>query len=228
MGPTSLFVRGPFRGSTGYAHHTREFVRELARNGVALQLESVPGWGSDEPVPAESADYWYATLNGPVVARIALQFCMPHQTEEHPDLIDVNCTKFEADRIPSTWVALSKLFDWTVVPTEFSRIAWIESGAPEKRLRVCPLGVRSELFTGTHEPWPVVLTNGRPLATYRFRFLNVSDWNTRKNLDGLVRTWLTATRATKDAALVKRKSDELCRKPRVRTWGVLLRPHASA
>jgi len=43
MGPTSLFVRGPFRGSTGYAHHTREFVRELARKGVALQLESVPG-----------------------------------------------------------------------------------------------------------------------------------------------------------------------------------------
>jgi hypothetical protein len=61
VGPASLFVRGPFRDSSGYAHHTREFVRELVRKGVALELERVPGWGGDEPVPAETADHWYET-----------------------------------------------------------------------------------------------------------------------------------------------------------------------
>ena len=192
MASASLFVRGPFRGSSGYAHHTREFVRELARTGVAIRLAAVPGWGDGY------ADPWYESLARPVDARTALQFCMPHQTEHHADLIDVNFTMFEATRIPPTWVEIGKQIDWTIVPTVYSRDAWLESGAPAERVRVCPLGVRSELFAGTHQPWPVVLSNGRPLASYRTRFLNVSAWNPRKNLDGGVRTWLTAARA--DAA----------------------------
>ena len=42
---TALRVRGPFRGPSGYDHYVREFVRELVRQGVAIQLVDLPDWG---------------------------------------------------------------------------------------------------------------------------------------------------------------------------------------
>ena len=35
---STLKIRGPFRGPSGYEHHVREFVRELHRQGVELEL----------------------------------------------------------------------------------------------------------------------------------------------------------------------------------------------
>ena len=46
MALTVLDVRGPFKGPSGYEHHVREFVRELHRQGVAIQLADLPEWGS--------------------------------------------------------------------------------------------------------------------------------------------------------------------------------------
>lgn len=201
MSIAALKVRGPYRGATGYEHHTREFVRELAGRGVAVQLEHVDAW-TGSPKRAGFLDPWYESLTTPIDARIGLQFCMPHQVEHLSGLIDVNFTMFEANRIPPLWVSLSKLIDWTIVPNEFCRAAWINSGAPEERIRVCPLGVRSELFAGVHEPMPITLGNGRPFGSYRARFLNISAWNERKNTEGLIQAWLKATRATDDAALI--------------------------
>lgn len=201
MGVAAVKVRGPFRGPTGYEHHVREFVRELHRQGVAIQLEHVSDWYSDG-LPERLLDPWYETLTEPVPAQVALHFCMPHQVRRHRDLIDVNFTMFEAARISPLWVQLSHVIDWTVVPNEFSRRAWIDSGAPENRIRVCPLGVRSDLFAGEHDPWPIELPNGKPFGSYRARFINVSAWNQRKNVGGLIRNWIMATNATDDAALV--------------------------
>ncbi|MCC6792009.1 MAG: glycosyltransferase, partial [Thermomicrobiales bacterium] len=201
MGISSLYVRGPYRGPSGYEHHVREFARELHRAGIALQLEHVDAWSPVQP-RAGFLDPWYESLSSPVDSPLALQFCMPNQIVRHKDVIDVNYTMFESSRTPKYWIEIARLIDWTVVPTEFSRQAWLDSGAPEERLRVCPLGVRGELFGGAHEPWPVTLSNGRSIGSYRHRFLNISAWDGRKNLDGLLTAWLKATRATDDAALL--------------------------
>ena len=44
MALTALHVRGPFRGPSGYDDHVREFVCELDRQGVQLQLAHLPFW----------------------------------------------------------------------------------------------------------------------------------------------------------------------------------------
>ena len=67
----SLAVRGPFRGVSGHDHHTREFVRQLVRQGVRVQLTDLPEW---HPVklPSDDWDPWFEQLAGPVDAASTL------------------------------------------------------------------------------------------------------------------------------------------------------------
>jgi glycosyltransferase involved in cell wall biosynthesis len=197
----SLAVRGPFRGASGHDRHTREFVRHLARQGVRVQLTDIPEW---HPVklPPGARDPWFDQLADPVDAAAVLHFCMPHQVRLSPGRLTVNYTMFEADRIPAGWVARGLVHDLVIVPTPSSREAWLASGYPPGRIRICPLGVDTERFRPAAEPLPLRAPGGKPVADYRTRVLNVSDLMPRKNLLGLLRTWMTATSAGDDAILI--------------------------
>ena len=195
----ALKVQGPFRGISGHDRHTREFVKALHRLGVAIQLVDHPGWGSNrlaEPDPLLEG------LTEPVGASVFLRFGMPHQLLVEPGLANVNYTMFEADRIHPSWVAQAKAYDRVIVPNEFCRRLWVRSGAPRSRLRVCPLGLDTELFRSPAEPLPLVTASGRPAASYRTRFLRIAEVNLRKNHAGLLRVWQRATAPGDDAILV--------------------------
>jgi glycosyltransferase involved in cell wall biosynthesis len=194
-------VCGPFQGITGHDHHVREFVRVLARSEIRVQLRGMPLW-SPQTLPFELRDPWFETLRKPVRARIALHFCMPHQVSLFPNLRNANYTMFEATPAPASWVQLGLKHDLVIVPTESSRRAWMEGGMPEARLRVCPLGIDPRLFGGSAEPLPLRLPDGGRVADRSVRFLNVSDIRHRKNLIGLLRVWIIATRPSDDAILI--------------------------
>jgi len=189
---TALTVHGPFRTSTGHGRHTREFVRELSRQGIAIELKDVTCWSRDV-LPSEKSDPWFESLDAPVGSQIALHFCMPHQVCSDPDKLNVNFTMFEASRVHSIWVRKNLTHDLVILPTESSRRAWEDSGMPAHRIRLCPLGVDTSIFG----PSPEASGPGLP----RTRFLNVSEFNSRKNLAGLLRSWMRATRPGDDALL---------------------------
>ena len=196
---TALKVQGPFRGISGHDRHTREFVKALHRLGVAIQLVDHPRWGSRplaEPHPLLEG------LTEPVGASVFLRFGMPHQLLVEPGIANVNYTMFEADRIHPSWVAQAKAYDRVIVPNEFCRRLWVRSGAPRSRLRVCPLGLDTELFCSPAEPLPLVTGSGRSVASYRTRFLRIAEVNLRKNHAGLMRVWQRATAPEDDAVLV--------------------------
>ena len=197
----SLAIRGSFRGASGHDHHTREFVRQLARQGVRIQLADIPEW---HPVklPSGARDPWFDQLARPVHAASVLQFCMPHQVVAGGDRLTVNYTMFEASKVPADWVARGRDHDLVIVPTQSSLDAWLASGYPRAKLRTCPLGVDVDRFHPASEPLPFPAPGGRPVADYRVRVLNVSDPQPRKNLPGLVRAWISATSADDDAILI--------------------------
>jgi glycosyltransferase involved in cell wall biosynthesis len=62
--------------------------------------------------------------------------------------------------------------------------------------------VDTESFRPGAPPRELVDRRGRRVAEYRTRVLNVSEVTPRKNLLGLLRVWLRATRADDDAVLV--------------------------
>lgn len=201
MALRSLLVRGPFHGPTGYDHHTREFVRELVRQGVAVQLVDVPEWGPARLAP-EQQDPWFDTLNRDVGARVALHFTMPHQAPPYPGVVNVNYTMFEATRVHPSWIGHNSQHDLVIVPTESSRRAWIESGFEAGRIAVSPLGVDDGRFGQPAAPRGITTVDGRPVSQFRTRFLNVSVLSPRKNQAGLLRAWLQATSQSDDAVLI--------------------------
>lgn len=197
----ALIVRGPFRGPSGYAHHVREFVRELHNQGVAVELIDLPELNVAE-LPSHLRDPWFDSLDKPSGARTALHFCMPHQVARQRGKINVNYTMFEATRIPRLWVRRNRRHDLVVVPTDSSAQAWIGSGMPEGQVRICPLGINPALFSGSATPMEIHLDSGESIQQYRTRFLNVSALDSRKNLIGLLRAWIAATGSGDDAALI--------------------------
>lgn len=200
----SLIVKGPFVGPSGYAHHTREFVKELARQGVKVQLVELGGWRGTSSDEAQES--WFRSLSAPVESGVVLHFAMPQQVDAVPHKRNVNYTMFEADRIPAAWVVCGARHDMVVVPTESSRRAWVDSGVDESRVRVCPLGIDARLFAQEFQPVSLQVSGGRRLEEYRCRFLNVAELRPRKNHVGLLRAWARATTRQDDAVLMLKMS----------------------
>jgi glycosyltransferase involved in cell wall biosynthesis len=197
----AITIRGPFHGASGHSHHVREFVRELNRRGICIELRDVPGWRSS-PLPETGREEWFGSLTRPHDSEIAVHFCMPHQVIRVPGKLNVNFTMFEATRVPPSWVAEGRRQDLLIVPTRSSEEAWVRSGMPPHRIRLCPLGVDPGLFAQEHAPLPLTTADGQPAARYRTRFLNVSQIGPRKNISGLLQAWIEATSATDNAVLI--------------------------
>lgn len=200
-----LLIRGPFRGMSGYDRHTRMFTRELAKLVPAVQLMDVRDWGAP-PLPTHLLDPWFERLSTPVHAPVTLHFTMPHQVVRVGTAADVNYTMFEADGVPPFWIEHNLGHRLVIVPTESSRQAWLASGYPGERIRVCPLGIDVKLFSGPAKALDIRTASGRPVSEFGTRFLNVSELGPRKNLDGLLEAWLLATTSTDDAVLIVKLS----------------------
>src|SRR5579862_4732896 len=141
----ALTVRGPFLTQTGYGHHTRQFVSELHRQGIAIELIDLPVW-SRSVLPKEQRNRWYESLNKPVRSEITLHFCMPHQVQPDPGKLNVNFTMFEASHVLPEWIRRNRTHDLLILPTASSQRAWQDSGMPPHRIRICPLGVDASVF----------------------------------------------------------------------------------
>jgi glycosyltransferase involved in cell wall biosynthesis len=195
----SLEVIGPFRGTSGYDRHTRELVRAFVQAGLAIELIPLEGWSID--LPPSQRETWFDDLSAPVTADTTLHFTMPNQARPRAGKRNVNYTMFEANRIPQAWVDCAAAHERIVLPTRSSFEAWLESGVPEERLRICPLGV-SAFFAEHSPPLPVTDRFGNPAVSYTYRFLNIAELRPRKNHLGLLRTWMRATQAGDDAILL--------------------------
>ncbi|MBJ7416078.1 MAG: tetratricopeptide repeat protein [Niveispirillum sp.] len=187
-----IVLRGPFATASGYAHMGRRYIQTLRQQSVPLQVIGVFGhetW-SEEP------------LEAPVGAKVAINIMVPLAVEPIPGLSTILYSMFEGPRISPTWARQSLTADMVIVPTESSRVAWASQGYPEDRIRVCPLGVDAEPAAADAPPLVLVDGAGRSVASYRHRFLNVSDAIPRKNLDGVLRVWLRTTNRSDDAVLI--------------------------
>jgi glycosyltransferase involved in cell wall biosynthesis len=196
----SVEVIGPFKGFSGYDRYTREFVRQFLRQGLGVQLTNLAGWSLEVPPPMR--EVCFDQLSTPVNADTVLHFTMPVHVTTRPYKRNVNYTMFEADRIPKDWAIRAAATDLIVVPTESSFRAWRNSGVPEAKIRICPLGVDGSFFSERTEPLPLRGSEGEPVLSYRCRFLNIAELRPRKNHLGLLRAWIRATKAKDNAILI--------------------------
>jgi len=205
--PPGLVVRGVFRDNSGYAYVVRRFAQELVAAGIHVRLVDL-NYGGVDNLPDSQIDPLLFSLDRPVRAKAVLTITTPPAVEAIPGLKTINFSMFEAVDIPPLWAGFSRSHDHVVVATESSRMAWLRAGHPEDRVHICPAGVEANALGnapgGTSHVAPAFIVDnlGRRLADYPVRILNVSDFNDRKNLDGILRVWLRATRRDDPAALL--------------------------
>ncbi|WP_434625441.1 tetratricopeptide repeat protein [Azospirillum sp. B2RO_4] len=201
--PDGLLVRAPFSVLSGYGDFAQHFVRSLMERGQTLRLAGLKGEESWRPTFTDPILQAAARrLDEPLRPRLALSVLTPPLVEPIPGVPTVNYTMFEGPRIPDVFAACNRAHDLVVVPTESSRLAWIAAGHPEDRIRVCPPGIAPNPADAGARPLSIMGPRGRAVMDYRVRVLNISDFVARKNLDGLLRVWLRATRADDDAILI--------------------------
>ena len=186
----SLIVYDCFKSYSGYGRHVREISRALEKLGISVNLVG--------------RDARFDTLDLPASSSIMLHVCGPSQVKIAEGLLNVNYTTFEATRIPETWVKHNLSHDLVILPTDSSKQAWMASGVPEERLRLCPLGVDPDRFHPGVEPLKLGSRRGRSVLKYKTRFLNASAFISapRKNILGMLRVWIKATNANDDAILI--------------------------
>lgn len=197
--PPGLIIYGPFRDTSGYSFMVRNFARSLLELGERIMLAGKL-WGPE--LDPGQRDPLLDNLGAPVRARAAVHFELPDHVIPIPGLLNVNFTMTEMSRVPRSWVERARWHDLLIVPTEASRDAWIGSGMPAERIRLCPLGSDAPASLAPAAPPPLTAPSGRPVAAFRHRVLNVSSSSSRKNLPGLLRVWAAATRPGDDAVLV--------------------------
>jgi Flp pilus assembly protein TadD/glycosyltransferase involved in cell wall biosynthesis len=201
--PDGLLVRAPFSVLSGYGDFAQHFVRSLMECGQSLRLVGLTGEESWRPSFADPIlQAAVRRLGEPLRPRLALSVLTPPLVEPIPGVPTVNYTMFEGPRISPSFAACNRRHDLVIVPTDSSRLAWIAAGHPEDRIRVCPPGIAPNPADAGALPLPIAGPRGRGVMDYRVRVLNISDFVARKNLDGLLRVWLRATRAADDAILI--------------------------
>ncbi|CAO3441228.1 tetratricopeptide repeat protein [Azospirillum endophyticum] len=198
--PSGIVVRGVYRDSSGYAYTVRQFVRHLIASGIKVHLMDLC-YAPMDHLSLDQIDPLFQSLTEPVRAKAILNFTTPVAVEAVPGLKTIAYTMFEATRIPALWTAHSRQHDHTIVATPSSRDAWIASGQRADQVSICPAGV-DPIDEKSVAKLDVVDPFGRRLSSYPTRILNVSDFNDRKNLRGILRTWLRNTNAVDPAALV--------------------------
>lgn len=198
--PAGLVVRGVFRDGSGYAYQTRQFVKHLTAAGVPVHLMDLLYQPTRNLDPAQ-IDPLFQTLDRPVRAKGILHFSTPPVVDRMPGFKTVNYTLIETTGILPRWVEHSRRHDRVILATQSSADAWAASGCPAERIALCPEGVEAVAAEAVR-PLVVHGPDGRQLADYTTRFLNVSDFTPRKNLAGLLRAWFRATRRDDDAALI--------------------------
>jgi glycosyltransferase involved in cell wall biosynthesis len=158
------------------------FIHELIRQGVDVQDEAVAGArGNAAPV---------------------LHFGAPDQVVPRDGRLTINYTMFGATPVPELLLCHSRTHELVIVPTEFSKGAWMAGGFPQASIRVCPPGVDLEMFRPDAPPLPLTAPGNRSLASFRRRILCVSEIRDARNLLGLLRVWIRHTDRADDAILV--------------------------
>jgi len=191
---------GPYRGVTGYDNVVRNFILGWWNNMNNVRLMEFKEW-SNFRAQTEIDHILNQYEQNNVQPDFLLNFSLLDQTRLEVTIKNVCYTMFEADSICTLWAKSTEPLDLVIVPTEFNKKSFASSGVPENKLAVCPCPLNIDKIL--QPPVVTKLAEGlNVINNYSKRFLNCSEFVTRKNLENLIRLWCEETKPTDDACLV--------------------------
>lgn len=194
-----ILYRGPFYTPSGYTYEARTLLRRFLEAGFTVQaippsLELRKRLGVLRRLAPELYDL-HAPPRGrqPAVelTHLPAAFFKPLAS----GAVRLGRTMFETDRLPADWVRACRRMDEIWVPSTFNLKTFAESGVPEDKIRVLPLGVDTERFHPQAPPLAIPGAQG-------FVFLANFAWQQRKGWPILVEAFAREFRPHEDVTLV--------------------------
>lgn len=198
--------------SSGYAVAAANLVRALRDSGVFVAWEPMtPGRSIGlylEPAPSQEAgpSEFFPLRDDDRRCDIAILHAVP---EYYPYFLErerakgtsliVGHTVWETDRLPAHWPDLVNLLDAVIVPTEWNRQVFRDSGVAIPIL-VAPHLPRQEI--GVRDEDRAALRRRLPPLDGRFVFYTISTWLQRKGIEPLINAFAEAFRQADPVCLI--------------------------
>lgn len=196
-------VYAPYRGITGYDYVVRSFLKEWYNQGHDVALSEFARWSNRRGgTDIEHIITEFEANNSKITPEFHINFCLLDQAKLNLNVPNFIYTMFESDRICQGWVESAKKLDGIIVPTKFSQDVFVKSGIPSDKVVVCPVPLDINIIRNKPSNIELADFEGNDLRKYKHRFLNVSEYITRKNVDGLIQSWCDETKETDEACLI--------------------------
>lgn len=179
-----IIWRSPLFDPSGIAEDARLFIQGLAKSDYKVSLDPLI-WSDvkvDLPLIVKETLDKSVTYNFSEPC-IQVNQCMPSEFS-WSKLAKRRIARvlFESDRYPEEWKSKLLECDEVWVASQFNIKTFSEHGVPLSKLRSLPNAFDSELFTEAGQKSQFI-SNGN------FNFLSVFDYNPRKGVDVLLRSW---------------------------------------
>lgn len=198
-------IFSPLRGITGYDTLARNFIKEWYAQGHQMATIEFDTW-SNFRGPTEIDHVLKETeehaKRGDLDCDFHINFSLLDQVRLNPNIMNICYTMFESNRICPQWVEGAKRLDLIVVPSEFNKRTFAESGIPANKLVVCPCPLDIQKITTVTPNLGLKAYSGEDIMKYKHRFLNCSEFINRKNVEQLIQVWCDETKETDEACLM--------------------------
>lgn len=189
---------GYFTSLGGYGISNINWVKHLSRNGVKVypHAKFLPQKGSLEYsiLTEEEKELLYIPYES---QKIGIIESTPFDFHLIENPIKIASTMAETDRMGEPWVNACSAMDYIVVPNEFQKTVFINSGVPESKIRVIRFGTETEKFPYFRRPVRDIFTFG-----------TVGYLNDRKGVFELVRAFASEFKPWEPVRLYLKSSNK--------------------
>lgn len=194
-----VLAQGLVYGGSGYADETLAVVLGLADRGIHVELKPRHSQTDTRNLLSAEVQQKLEIMKQQRVdpaTSVLFQSVPAHEFDlQKLAKYRVGRTMFEAARIPAEWLEYCNAMDEVWVPSTFNLESFAASGVPERKLRVVPEGVHTNLYYEGAEPLKLPGMRG-------FNFLSMFEWCDRKGPDVLLKAFVSEFKADEDVALI--------------------------
>lgn len=190
----------PVFDSSGYGNASREYIYSLHNRGVPITVvphcfeRNQPAFGDDKK-RRTIGELLHKELDYQVVlSQLTPDMALAHREEGK---YNISYFAWETSKVHPQWVACLNQMDEVWVPCEWNVEAVKSSGVTKPVFKI-PHGIDVDKVEDTGGSR---LDIG-PLSDDTFVFYNISQWNPRKNPEGLLRAYFNAFKKEDNVALV--------------------------
>lgn len=199
--PTGIIWAAPVTDIGGYGTATRNYLRSASLLGLPISIYNLTPHKNE--ISREERGF-LAGLHSPVERLGPRPVLFIHATPDLFPLLSapmaakrIGITLFETDRIPKGWAsACNETVDEVWVATRFNRETFGGSGVKREKLKVVPI----PLDAGKYQAGGPLFPFGDGVKTFKFLFVGNFDY--RKGLDLLIRSYCREFGPDEDVSLV--------------------------